>query len=86
MKKRFWLRDTFVATSLAGLVAFLTVSMPREGNAEGRVRVRGKCNSCHKQAGEEWKGSPHQTAWTNPTFAKLSDEHAKTACLGCHAP
>jgi nitrate/TMAO reductase-like tetraheme cytochrome c subunit len=86
MKKRFWLKDALVATGLAGLVALLTASTAREGNAEARVRVRGKCNSCHKQAGEEWKGSPHQTAWTNPTFAKLSADHATAACLGCHAP
>ena len=76
------------ATLALGALAALLVTATQDAAAEGakRVRVRGRCNSCHKASFDQWKGSPHQTAWTNPVFARLSDDHGKKECLGCHAP
>lgn len=75
---------------LAGLLflAVLSIQPPRSGHTEGsaRVRIRGKCNTCHKAHADEWKGSPHQLAWTAPLYVKMSEDHSKTECLGCHAP
>lgn len=76
-------------SALGGLAVVLVVTaarLPQARAASKRVRVRGRCNSCHKAVFKEWKGSPHQQAWTDPVFVRLSADRTRKECLGCHAP
>ena len=63
-----------VTGALGGL--FVAMSPHAAAERAKRVRVRGRCNSCHKASFDQWKGSPHQTAWTNPVFVRLMREGA----------
>jgi len=92
MKQRSWAtrRSTWLGAALIAWVAgaMMVTWTPSDVHAalSKRVRVRGKCHNCHKESANEWKNSPHRHAWTDPLFVKLSNNHEKKECLGCHAP
>jgi hypothetical protein len=50
------------------------------------------CGGCHREIFEEWKGSLHGRAWTDPIFrAAYAAERGKdperaASCVPCHAP
>ena len=45
-----------------------------------------QCGECHVAIYEEFRDSPHASAWTDPIFSKATAEHHFQDCLGCHAP
>ena len=50
------------------------------------------CGRCHREIHEEWKGSLHAKAWTDPIFQaaweaeKARSPEAAASCVPCHAP
>ena len=45
-----------------------------------------QCKQCHEDVYEEWHGSHHQIAFTNPEVRALSDDFRKEECMDCHLP
>ena len=45
-----------------------------------------KCGKCHIAIYDEWSGSDHANAFTNPHFKTATDTYAFEDCLNCHAP
>jgi len=44
------------------------------------------CKECHGQQYDEWYGSHHQIAYTNPEVRRLSDNFRIKDCQACHLP
>ena len=44
------------------------------------------CSGCHAAEVEQWRGSRHGTAATNPVFRAAWEHWPNGWCLGCHAP
>ncbi len=44
------------------------------------------CASCHADVAEEWRGSMHRAAWTDPVFQAAFVREPLEACRNCHAP
>lgn len=44
------------------------------------------CASCHAEIADEWRGSMHRQAWTDPVFQKAYAVEPLAFCRGCHAP
>jgi nitrate/TMAO reductase-like tetraheme cytochrome c subunit len=44
------------------------------------------CARCHREVYEEWKDSPHASAWRSASFARITADHTAAPCLDCHAP
>lgn len=44
------------------------------------------CASCHADIAEEWRGSLHQRAWSDPVFQKAYAIEPVAFCRSCHAP
>ncbi|MCI0587637.1 MAG: cytochrome c family protein [Planctomycetes bacterium] len=50
------------------------------------------CGRCHREIHDEWKGSLHAKAWTDPIFQaayaaeKARSPEAAASCVPCHAP
>lgn len=63
------------------VVGSLEFQRPRK-----RLRLRGRCNVCHRLEAKEWLESAHSKAWVNETFKRATNEHARKECLSCHAP
>lgn len=81
---------TFGTVTAAGAVE----AMPFEPNsiAPGTFEAPGTC-TCHGDLLEQWKGSMHANAWTDPVYQLMLEratedigEVATTFCVGCHAP
>ncbi|MCA8957089.1 MAG: hypothetical protein KDC87_13505, partial [Planctomycetes bacterium] len=45
-----------------------------------------QCKSCHQKVWDEWYGSHHQIAYTNPEVRKLSEDFRIKDCQACHLP
>ena len=46
-----------------------------------------ECGSCHQDAYEEWAGSMHAHAWTDPYFqVDFEFDRSQQICLNCHTP
>jgi len=85
------------ALSLAALSLSPPVS-PRCGLQEEEVQGKtlsekvAYCGGCHREIHEEWKGSLHARAWTDPIFQaayaveRKKDPQGAAACVPCHAP
>lgn len=84
MKK--WTPALMIAL-LSALIASFTFSLRTDGGeAQPRVRIRGRCQTCHPAHAQEWTDSIHAKAWSSPLFAETTNNYAKTECLACHAP
>jgi hypothetical protein len=54
--------------------------------ANDPVTTNAQCESCHADVSAEWRGSQHQTAFSDPVFASALAVEDKAFCRGCHAP
>jgi hypothetical protein len=45
-----------------------------------------QCQECHAQVVDEWQGSWHAQAWTDPEVRALSNDFSNKDCIDCHAP
>lgn len=78
-----------VLGTFGAAIAFLSAGGTRtaHGNA-GAVRWESsaQCRDCHQDVFDEWHGSHHQIAFTNPEVRELSDDFRKEECMDCHLP
>ena len=53
----------------------------------GRTTDAADCGRCHAEIHDEWHGSAHGRAWTDPIYQRTLDglEHPER-CHGCHVP
>ncbi|MFY9345079.1 MAG: multiheme c-type cytochrome [Planctomycetota bacterium] len=84
-------RIGIVATVLAafgGAIAFLSSGGKPAGGAGSarRWESSAQCRDCHRDVWDEWHGSHHQIAFTNPEVRALSDDFRKEECKDCHLP
>lgn len=84
-------RIGLVATLLAafgGAIAFLSGGKKATSGAKSNVRWESsaQCRECHQDVYDEWHGSHHQIAFTNPEVRDLSDDFRKEECMDCHLP
>jgi hypothetical protein len=79
---------TVVLGSFGGVIAFLsTGGGAAHGQGPGRRwESSQQCRECHADVYEEWHGSHHQIAFTNPEVRALSDDFRKEECMDCHLP
>lgn len=83
-----------LGAALAGLVGAAswwrggTGVLPRatRSSAHDAVAENARCERCHEDIAAEWRGSQHQTAFTDPTFQAALAIEPKTFCRSCHAP
>ncbi|MCR9243665.1 MAG: hypothetical protein NXI31_01445 [bacterium] len=78
-----------VLAAFGGVIAFLSLSGDGNTAHAGRtVRWESsrQCQECHQDVYDEWHGSHHQIAFTNPEVRKLSDDFRKEECMDCHLP
>ena len=59
---------------------------PSGSRTEDPVRRNRTCEDCHADIAEEWRGSQHRSAFTDPTFQAALAVEPKEFCRGCHAP
>jgi hypothetical protein len=45
-----------------------------------------RCEGCHEDVAEAWRGSLHRLAWVDPVFAAAYVIEPLPFCRGCHAP
>lgn len=72
------------------LAAWLTASagLPgpsRGGRPEAHVQ-NASCEGCHVEVAREWRGSLHQRAYVDESFARALAREPAAFCRGCHAP
>ncbi|HKB17382.1 MAG TPA: multiheme c-type cytochrome [Planctomycetota bacterium] len=90
-------RPLLAGLLLAGAVSPTTVSRAcafQEEEAQGKTLTEKVeyCGGCHREIHEEWKGSLHARAWTDPIFQaayaaeKARNPEAASSCVPCHAP
>lgn len=60
------------------------ISDPRDFS--GRLAQNAGCVDCHREIAEEWQGSMHQGAYTDPVFQEALAIEPFAFCRGCHAP
>lgn len=46
----------------------------------------GQCQECHQAVYDEWFGSHHQIAYTNPEVRGMSEDFKNKECQACHLP
>jgi hypothetical protein len=59
---------------------------PARSRTEDPVRRNRTCEDCHADIAEEWRGSQHRSAFTDPTFQAALAVEPNGFCRGCHAP
>ncbi len=77
-----------VLVAFGGAIAFLSATDTGSARAAQTVRWESsaQCQECHQDVYDEWHGSHHQIAFTNPEVRKLSDDFRKEECMDCHLP
>ena len=78
-----------IVGSFVGTISFLKGGEKDEGSiSNGGVRWESskQCKECHTEVFDEWYGSHHQIAYTNPEVRQLSDDFRKEECMDCHLP
>ncbi|MFN9707186.1 MAG: multiheme c-type cytochrome [Planctomycetota bacterium] len=78
-----------VLGAFGGAIAWLSGGQPARA-AHGATAVRwessAQCRDCHQDVYDEWFGSHHRIAYTNPEVRDLSDDFRKEECMDCHLP
>ena len=84
---RFGLASVVVG-AFVGTIAFLKVGEKVQGQSKDGVHWESsaQCKTCHEALYDEWNGSHHQIAFTNPEVRQLSDDFRKEECMDCHLP
>ena len=81
-----------VLGTFGGAIAFLSAGGPANGASHGaggkRWESAAQCRECHQDVYEEWHGSHHQIAFSNPEvrLPEMSDNFRKPECMDCHLP
>lgn len=79
-----------VLAVFGGAIAFLSAGTGTPAAGLGKVRWESsaQCRDCHQDVYEEWHGSHHQIAFTNPEvrLPEMSDNFRKEECMDCHLP
>src|SRR5688500_570709 len=91
---RLGLAPLSIALTLSALVAAASWwragagALPHAARSSARdpVAENARCESCHREIAAEWRGSQHQTAFTDPTFQAALAIEPKAFCRNCHAP
>jgi hypothetical protein len=52
----------------------------------GRAQLNAKCEGCHVEEAQQWRGSLHQRAFEDPLFQRAYSLEPLAFCRGCHAP
>lgn len=77
IKTLFWL----------GIAITTIMTLTAAGAVDKQYESYMRCRGCHDQIYNEWSGSMHSQAITDPIFqGALSQQTDKTICLLCHAP
>ncbi|MCP3920182.1 MAG: hypothetical protein GY711_32045 [bacterium] len=82
-------RFAVAAAVVAALAVFLRTITRPVGNASTEARrftSSQECRSCHPDVFDEWQGSHHQIAYSNPEVRRLSDDFRNKECQACHLP
>lgn len=76
-----------IVAAIGGAIAFLGRGR-QQTPASARIRWESsqQCRECHRALYDEWLGSHHQIAFTNPEVRQLSDDFRKEECMDCHLP
>lgn len=75
------------AIGIAIALALAASSPAREEPCHRQFDDRMDCARCHRATHDEWKGSAHARAFTDPVFtAALQQRQAPERCVPCHAP
>lgn len=77
-----------VLGAVGGLVKVVSGGGQGTGAAAAAPRWQSsrQCMECHREVWQEWQGSHHQIAYTNPEVHKLSDGFRNKECQACHLP
>ena len=51
-----------------------------------RAQLNAKCEGCHVEEAQQWRGSLHQKAFKDPLFQRAYALEPLAFCRGCHAP
>jgi hypothetical protein len=72
----------------SGVIAFLSRGgqAPHGSTSDVRWESSAQCRDCHRDVYDEWYGSHHQIAFTNPEVRALSENFTKPECKDCHLP
>jgi hypothetical protein len=84
-------RLAVAATIVLGCTTVLAVlnrggNQPLAASTGVRWESSAQCKECHADVYDEWFGSHHQIAFTNPEVRTTSDEFRKEECMDCHLP
>ncbi|MDC0667705.1 multiheme c-type cytochrome [Nannocystis radixulma] len=64
-----------------------TMPGPAPQVVEGRLQLdNDACEACHEVQAAQWRGSQHQTAYTEREFQRALAHEPVPFCRGCHAP
>jgi hypothetical protein len=74
------------AAVLVGLVAVLWLATPVPDTVSAGFETSASCRACHADVWDEWAGSHHRIAYTNPEVQRLSDGFRNQECAACHLP
>lgn len=82
-----------ISGTASALGACTKASSRSSSSSPARVETRAagarSCETCHAEIAQEWAGSFHRAAFTNPTFQAslaLEEEKDRAFCTNCHAP
>jgi len=77
-----------VVGGFAGTIALLSDGAQADAHDGQQTRWESskQCQECHADLYDEWYGSHHQIAFTNPEVRLLSDDFRKEECMDCHLP
>ncbi len=77
-----------VIGAFSGTIAVLNDGKKAAAQGSNKVRWESskQCQECHPALYDEWYGSHHQIAFTNPEVRLLSDDFRKEECMDCHLP
>lgn len=76
-----------IVGGVAGAVSVLSSGEPLGAGLDTvRWESSSQCRDCHQDVFDEWHGSHHQIAFTNPEVRQLSEDFRKEECMDCHLP
>ncbi len=86
LPQRLLLAGAILGGFAGGVLFLATGDRPAQAASGPRWESARQCQSCHQEAFDEWQGSHHGIAFTNPEVRVLSDDFRKEECMDCHLP
>lgn len=74
-----------VLGALGGGFAWIGTA-PSNHAALPRFESAAQCRECHAAIWDEWQGSHHQIAYSNPEVRALAEDFRNKECQACHLP